>query len=90
MLTFRQEGTMVVEISGSKLGNISFEDLAEALDKDPAFRDAVSRHIGTSSSTSLAGRNQIVIETKATFALDDSRIFDLNGKGLTVTSIASN
>lgn len=35
-------------------------------------------------------RGKVTIEVKATFDLDDAKIFDLQGKGLTITSIATN
>jgi hypothetical protein len=33
---------------------------------------------------------KVTIELKAAFELDDARIFDLNGKGLTVAMVTSN
>ncbi len=35
-------------------------------------------------------RGKVTIEVKATFELDDAKVFDLQGKGLTITSVASN
>lgn len=89
----------MVEATGSKLANVSFEDLAKALDSDPDFRDAVLRHLGagagvaqvsTSPVLQAGGRNQVHIETRAQFALDDHRVFDLNGEGLKITVVAVN
>ena len=89
----------MVEATGSKLANVSFEDLAKALDSDPDFRDAVLRHLGVGASvaqtspagvTQAGGRNQVHIETRAHFALDDHKVFDLNGEGLKITMVAVN
>lgn len=35
-------------------------------------------------------RNAVHVEVRASFELDDAKIFDLNGKGLTVTCVTSN
>jgi len=35
-------------------------------------------------------RNVVTIEVRSHFELDEARIFDLNGKGLTVTVVAVN
>lgn len=81
----------MVEVSGSKLAGVNFEDLAEALDKDPDFRDAVIQHLGGAGRVAkVAAGNHVNIETRANFSLDDSKIFDLNGEGLRVTVVAVN
>lgn len=82
----------MVEATGSKLANVSFEDLAKALDSDPDFREAVLRHLGAAKAGAAlgGGGNQVHIETRATFSLDDHKVFDLNGEGLKLTVVAVN
>lgn len=85
----------MVEATGSKLANVSFEDLAKALDSDPDFRDAVLRHLGSAATQMTAkgpgvAKNQVQMEARAQFALDDQKIFDLNGDGLKITMVAVN
>lgn len=88
----------MVEATGSKLANISFEDLAKALDSDPDFRDAILHHLGVGAAqqsggaafAQAGGRNQVRLEAKAHFALDDHKVFDLNGDGLKITMVAVN
>ncbi len=38
----------------------------------------------------LKPRNTVEIEVKTHFELDDARIFDLNGKGITLTVVTEN
>lgn len=45
---------------------------------------------GTTLRELLKPRNAAAIEVKAHFELDDARIFDLNGKGITVTVVTEN
>lgn len=85
----------MVEATGSKLANVSFEDLAKALDSDPDFRDAVLRHLGagaspTTAATAGVAKNQVQMEARAQFALDNHKVFDLNGDGLKITMVAVN
>ena len=84
---------MVID-TGKLLPGVTFEDLTRALDSDANFRAAVMQHLGQSATrtTSFAGTsgNQVNLETKAHFALDDHKIFDLNGDGLKVTVVAEN
>lgn len=81
---------MVID-TGKLLPGITFDDLTRALDGDPQFRDAVIKHLGVAKSrTATVGGNQVTIETKANFALDDHKVFDLNGDGLKLTVIAEN
>lgn len=87
----------MVEATGNKLANVSFEDLAKALDSDPDFRQAVLSHLGagpqqtsTVSAAQVGGKNQVHIETRAQFALEDHKVFDLNGEGLKITVVAVN
>jgi len=84
---------MVID-TGKLLPGVTFEDLTRALDSDANFRAAVLEHLGQSATrpASLAGApgNHVNIETKAHFALDDHKVFDLNGDGLKLTVIAEN
>jgi len=49
--------------------------------------EALSEALARSSSPN---RGKVNIEIKASFELDDARIFDLNGKGLTIAAVTSN
>lgn len=81
---------MVID-TGKLLPGVTFEDLTRALDSDANFRAAVSRHLGLSATRTVgAPGNHVSIETKANFALDDHKVFDLNGDGLKLTVIAEN
>ena len=55
----------------------------------PAETDVASVH-GPPLSELLKARNTVSIELKTHFELDDARIFDLNGKGITVTVVTEN
>jgi len=83
---------MVIDVPGSKLKNVSFEDLIEAIDKDPEFRKALIGHLSerAGSDVSRATKNNVSVEARANFDLDDAKIFDLNGDGLKVTIVAVN
>lgn len=81
---------MVID-TGKLLPGVTFEDLTRALDSDASFRAAVMQHLGAAATaTSAVKGNQVNIETKAHFALDDHKVFDLNGDGLKITVIAEN
>lgn len=41
-------------------------------------------------TVSTAKKNTVTIEVKASFELDDAKIFDLNGKGLQIAVVAVN
>lgn len=80
---------MVID-TGRLLPGVTFDDLVSALDSDADFRAAVMRHLGVSGTRVAASGNQVSLETKATFALDDHKIFDLNGEGLKIAVVATN
>ena len=93
----------MVDVAGSPLSKISFEEIADALQKDPKFRESLIKHLTEKHGAQIQpGRtvdpaiqallkgNSVTIETKANFELDESRVFDLNGKGLTVSVVAVN
>lgn len=81
---------MVID-TGTLLNGVTFDDLARALDSDANFRAAVAQHLGVTAASAVAlAKNQVNIETKAHFTLDDAKVFDLNGDGLKLTVIAEN
>lgn len=70
-----QAGTDAVHQAGS--------NQAEAGNVEQALSGDLSR-------VKELGRGRVNIEIKASFELDDARVFDLNGGGLTIAAIASN
>jgi len=83
---------MVLDVPGSKLNNVSFEDLIEAISKDADFRDALLKHLSekTDARVTVPAKNNVTLEAKANFNLDEAKVFDLNGDGLKVTVVAVN
>lgn len=70
---------------------------AKSQERDTIMDDNKEKEMpaGTPSlSAALAegtpGKGKLNIEIKATFELDDARIFDLNGDGLTIACVTSN
>ena len=53
-------------------------------------RAAETFEVERKESVPIAGHGKMNIELKASIELDDARIFDLNGKGLTIAMVTSN
>lgn len=53
-------------------------------------KQAASGAVQSGSSKEIGRGGTVNIEIKGSFQLDDARIFDLNGGGLTIAAIASN